>query len=243
MKKISLLLLSLFFAMACFGQQKDVVDQIRLKDGNTIHGQIIEWVHNEYVIIKLESGTEVKFPYSDITKISQNFATEGVKKEKKYEFQEKGWFNQTSFDASLNEQSGFGFNHAVGYQFNRLFGLGVGSGFHSYTFNDDKRFIPVYLEARSFLLRKNNSPFISLKAGYGFALTNDASDMIDAKGGYLIYPEVGYRLGASKGPNFFVGMGVKLQKGVFTYEFPWNETTNVDTLHFERLALRLGITF
>ena len=47
------------------------VDVLQLKNGDTIKGQIIENVINNYIKVELQGGSILTFPYSDIEKISK----------------------------------------------------------------------------------------------------------------------------------------------------------------------------
>ena len=244
-KKTFHILCLLFFSIALLGQSTGSKDIIKLKQGHTVQGKIIEWVHDEYVIIRLDSGAEVKFPFESIETILQKELKRKrkINQIKEYSFSESGLYNSTSLDASLNEQSGYGLSHAIGWQFNRLLGIGIGSGLDSYTFNQERLIIPLFIEIRSFILKKNISPYVILRAGYGFALKNEENQITDADGGLFLNPEIGYRIGAKDGVNVMLGVGIKIQKATYTFEFPWSEQVNIDKMKFERFVLKFGVTF
>ena len=122
MKNLLSIVCFLLLSFSLSAQTSGYKDIVKLKQGHTVQGEIIKWVHDEYIILRLVDGAEVKFPFEAIEKITQKDLSGKQKSIKEYAFSENGLYNSTSFDASLNEQSGYGITHTIGWQYSRLFG-------------------------------------------------------------------------------------------------------------------------
>ncbi len=232
-----------------------LVDVVYLKDGSTLIGRIIAWDLDRGMEFKLSTGATIAISKMDIKKVTQNTLPdlEGtpaktvesyVRTPKVYNFRERGWYHTTSGFLNFFFQGGAGVHHAMGYRFNRLVGVGVGTGIETHDFDFKRNFIPVYAEVRGFLLSKKITPYYALKVGYGFALKDDISGTIAAKGGFHFSPEAGIRFGAGE-VSYYLGLEYKLQKGSFTWNgFDWTgSTTLTDHISYRRVEIRTGLLF
>ncbi|MDQ3016162.1 MAG: hypothetical protein M3R25_05510 [Bacteroidota bacterium] len=258
--KSALLASILFFLVngSAVGQVQDssnLVDVVYLKDGSTLMGRIIQWDMDRGMDFQLSTGATIAISKADIKKVTQNTSPEFegipvdsvttyVRTPKIYNFRERGWYNTTSGFFNLSFSGGAGVHHAMGYRFNRLLGVGVGTGVETHDFDFVRRFIPVYVEARGFLLPKKISPYYALKIGWGFALKDDVSGTVAAKGGFHFSPEVGVRFGAGE-VSYYLGLEYKLQNGSFTWN-GWDfsgGTLVTDHISYRRIELRTGLLF
>ncbi|MEN0006469.1 MAG: hypothetical protein AAF798_20115 [Bacteroidota bacterium] len=270
--RISLLLfcISLFVSVA-HAQTIDpvqIVDRVYLKNGSVFQGKLLDFEYGKTVRLELSNGEVLEFLDEEITKVVQEIETGNValpfneeaiqesiddkkgilKKEKVYAFKEKGIYNVTYF-ANLNGrneggiQVGFGAHHVLGYQFNRLVGVGVGFGVDTYSFGDGETVYPLSIEYRSYLAKKRLSPYVSVSAGYGFAFASEEDGIDEAQGGWMIHPAIGYRLGASKGANVVIDLGYRFQDATFTFVNEFNDSREVREQLYKRLTLRLGLLF
>ena len=236
-------------------ETEKLVDVVYLKDGSKLIGKILKWEMERGMEFQLSTGATILIPKSDIKNVSQNTAPKvdqaeirieepRVRTPKVYSFREKGWYHTTSGFINFSFQGGAGVHHAMGYRFNRLLGVGLGTGIETHDFDFKRNFIPVYAEARGFLLPKKITPYYALKIGYGFALKDEINGTVAAKGGFHFSPEVGVRFGAGE-VSYYLGLEYKLQNGSFTWNgFDWSgNTTITDHISYRRIELRTGLMF
>ncbi len=257
----SIFLGSLFilcFASPVFSQEAEtekLVDVVYLKDGSRLIGTILKWDLERGMEFQLSTGAIILIPKLDIKNVAQNSAVKAeqvdinvaeptVRTPKVYSFREKGWYHTTSGFLNFSFQGGAGVHHAMGYRFNRLLGVGLGTGIETHDFDFKRNFIPVYAEVRGFLLPKKITPYYALKIGYGFALRDEINGTIAAKGGFHFSPEAGVRFGASE-VSYYLGLEYKLQNGSFTWNgFDWSgNTTITDHISYRRVEIRTGLMF
>jgi len=202
--------------------------------------------------LKLLTGAEISIAKKDIHRVMQDIPLgEGndkvthtyVRQPKIYDFKEKGWYHNTSVFINFSFNSGAGIHHAMGYRFNRLLGVGIGSGIETHDFNSVRNIIPIYAEARGFLLPLRITPYYALKIGYGIALKDETRFTTRANGGFHFSPEVGVRFGAGD-VSYYLGIEYKLQKASFVSEnFFGGGGTFTDNISYRRFELRTGLLF
>ncbi|MCI5083664.1 MAG: hypothetical protein MRY78_18345 [Saprospiraceae bacterium] len=267
MKQLKLLMLLLIgLSGQLFAQTSpDVIvtqDVVYLLNGSVFKGKILEYEKGAVLLLELEGGSVVEIEDSEIDKVVQE-AVEIEEKEKKqsntskyskpkedrvYQFKENGIYNAIYFSSSNGQangelQVGIGAHNVFGYQFNRWFGLGFGVGVDSYSFQDGETLFPVFLEARGYFKKSWSTLFYSMNAGYGFATTNEEEQIIEADGGLMFHPCVGYRFGANKDANVLIDFGYKFQWASFTRQLEFTGDREVRDLLFKRMTIRLGLIF
>jgi len=214
-------------------------------DGSVLKGEIVQWT-TDTVTLRLFSGVEMKVGALQIRRItsrsSRSAAGMLVRAEKAYGFKESGIYNVSTLGISTGPFLGANASHATGYRFAHWFGLGGGIGIASYDLGSGNQMLPVFVETRGFMLKKNFSPYYAIRVGHGFALTSDQSDISEAKGGSLFHAELGYRFGGSRAVNFLAGLGMHWQKAQYRQEWPW-ESVFLDRVTYRRTELRLGVIF
>ena len=211
--------------------------KIKLNNGHRITGQLVSYSINESITIRLGHDQELTFPMEEVAELKM----EDFKTEKPYTFKDKRFYNRTSISALTGESStGFSVNHTITYQFHRKLGVGLGFGVDNYYKEDGYDIFPVFMEIRSYLMQENRTPFIAMRGGYAFAFTDEEIGQIEADGGWMINPTIGYRLSAEK---FMVDIfaGIKIQKS--DYEYRDFETRIRDDITFRRLDIGLGFMF
>jgi hypothetical protein len=261
-----ILLLNLWFAVA-WGQTVDSsapmqYDTVHLRNGGMVEGMIVHYRPGKSITIQ---DGEARYHYIRDEQIDRiifqikanpGYAgrTDRLKAVRRsagpapYLFQEKGVYNATylSFAAGRYNGSvriGPGLHNVTGYQFNRWIGVGLGVGVDAYSFDEVDVVFPVYGEARGYFLEKNNSPYYSFSAGYGFLMKWENSDNLRTKGGWMIHPALGWRIGSGGGGNFIFDVGYKFQKAVHEIEFPWGEEKLRTDRLFRRFVIRTGLIF
>jgi len=236
----------------------DDLSIVYTKNGSIIKGHIVEYDQSNQLKLKLINGTIITLNSKKIKKIYSNgLLIDQPKKNlvakqiiKEYAFSEMGVYFASSLPIMIGHQVwnnnptlGIGFHQTVGYHFNRYFGAGLGLGFDAYYPSSGQKFIPIYAEARGYMLNDWVTPMYSVAAGYGLIPNTNSSDvnLTDKKGGLFFHPAIGFRVGAAENANFTIDFGFKYQKGSFVY----NEWGNINSqeVKFQRFTLRTGIVF
>jgi opacity protein-like surface antigen len=231
------LIFLIIFQSSIQAQSEEQKVKLTLINGHELTGQLVEYIPDDKVTIMIGDGQEITFTMEQLKSVKM---TDVVTK-KPYEFRETGWYNRTSISALTGESAtGYSLNHTVSYQLDRRLSIGVGGGVDNYYKQDGYNIIPVFVELKSFLLARNESPFVALRGGYAFASNDEEIGQIRADGGWMINPTVGYRL---SGGDFMVDLfiGVKVQKS--DYEYLSGETRVTDDIRYNRLDIGIGFMF
>lgn len=265
MKKLKILL-SIFIALLSIclqAQEKSVdqayVDELYLKNGSVFRGVILEYKQGELVRFELYTGDQLVFREGEIERVVQNKVVGNdlgrlTKKQRKqrrvktYEFSERGVYNVTYFAALPGRfletaQLGAGLHNVTGFQFNRWFGLGLGLGVDNYSLNNGESFYPLYAEFRGYLRKSIKAPYYSFSAGYGFAFSDSSDGILDAKGGLMLHPAIGIRLGAGPDANVLMDIGYSFQKATIKRELWFSGDVEIREMLYKRLNIRLGLIF
>lgn len=259
MKNLTLFLAVFAFLLLswpAFSQQKklELIDVIYLKNGSVFRGEMIAFKKGEQVTLRLRNGNEVVFKDEEVERIIQEPIGKKIRKPRKpkkpkvYAFEEKGFFNATYLSINMGKNEfenvvGIGGHNIFGYQFNRLFGAGIGVGVEYYSLEIGEVVYPLYGHVRGYLNQKINAPYYSLSAGYGFAFKNQDEFISDAEGGLYIHPSIGMRYGANKGANFVIDIGYQFQKANFTRGFDFSGDTEIRRNLFKRFTVKMGLVF
>jgi hypothetical protein len=232
-----------------------LVDVVELRDGSRLVGRIERWAYDRGLEIVLITGAKVSIPKHDIRSVTQQTALAdqmaifqtygyGIKAKPVYAFREKGLYQSFSVFLNTSTSGGAGMHYAIGHRFNRWIGAGLGVGYESNDLTQSRQLIPVYAEARGFLLARRITPYYGLKMGYAFALTDEEWGLTSAKGGFGFSPELGVRFG-SRAVNVYAGVEYKWQQASWTYtDWGWDgQGTYTDDVTYKRFNFRTGILF
>lgn len=275
-KSIVLCLFSLLF-VAVMAQQQKVAQThtITLKDGTVYQGVIKQYIEGEKLLLQLGPNIIKTIKDKDIKKLVQDGAaspnpqSESIAlstPDKMYQFQEKGLYFESNAQLMLGSSAffnlpqngkrvnkidpGIGAQLIGGYQINRFIGVGAGVGLDYYYLNSGETLLPVFADVRGYLLKSNVSPMYKLQAGYGFAFTDEDRNMLDAEGGFMWYPALGVRFGASESANFMLDFGVKVQKANYIFQASnaqtwWNirDVRVQNDMIYRRFVVRTAILF
>ncbi|MCB0636808.1 MAG: hypothetical protein KDC54_09345, partial [Lewinella sp.] len=184
-----------------------------------------------------------------------------------YAFPERGLFHHAAFTFSFGQRPldprepvvidpffpeeipsrrnavGFNVQYVAGFQFNRLLGLGAGVSYDGYNLQDGESVVSFFAHYRGYLTRSIVAPYLSLYTGYGLALRNASQGITEAKGGLMIHPELGFRLGANDRTNFTVGLGYRFQQASYTQVFEFNGDIQYRDITYKRLMFSMGLIF
>lgn len=256
MKRIFWVIWLVCAALGLFAQDSGPYnDVIYLKNGSVFRAKIQEYNQGGAIVLEIQGGHTLTFQESDIDRIVQVGAEKfrPVREIRpKDELITKGLYSQTSigFSSFYNEFDGpgirfLGVNQVVGYQFNRLLGVGLGSGFEQFDVFGGEAAIPLFVETRLYPFKKNLMPFLLFQGGYGFALRNQNLGVIDAQGGLLLHAAAGVRLDIAKKWFLTFDLGFRRQSAEFTRTdfFFWPPATSVRDITYQRIVGRIGIQF
>ena len=219
---------------------------IYLKTGSVIEAEVIEWDFGNSITIKLPWGSQSVLLEKNIKKIIQK-STLDVS-DHFYNYEEKGLYY--SFKSQLitgnagpraNGVFGLGVSLSAGKKLSRLFNVGGGIGYDRFIWDSGENVVPIFAEISGFFNRSNASVFYNIQSGYSLAFTDEDVLIVDAKGGFMIYPSIGLRFGKEK-HKFTFDVGYKFQNAEFTYLDPWFGGNRYEqTLQYKRLSIRFGI--
>lgn len=239
-----------------------LTETVYLIDGQIIEGKIISYRKGERLRMYDLAGKEFTFEDTEIQRIVQDVDRTTLKKYLRqrrrmlrpfnYAFRERGPYYEVSLstftsDTEIDEpdQTAVGVHFVTGKQWNRSFGTGIGIGLDGYdSFGSGTTLLPLYIQARGYFQKKWQSPFYSLNGGYAFAVGGDTEAyQIEAEGGWMIHPAVGWRFGASARSNFTIDLGVKYQKAYIERISNFNGDLEIRDILYRRLTLRFGLVF
>lgn len=229
-----------------------IVDVVWLRNGSKLSGTILKWELSRGMEFKLLTGAEVIITKDEIARVYQDIPFAGqaesdyksyVRGVRPYAFKEKGMYHTFSAFLNFSFLGGAGLHYSIGHRFNRMLGVGIGTGVETHDFSSNRDIIPIYAEARGFFLPKKISPYYAVKVGYGFALRDQFNGTLEAKGGLHFSPEVGVRFGAGD-VSYFIGAEYKIQNATYTNTFWWDGSgTFTDKISYRRFELRTGLVF
>lgn len=103
---------------------------------------------------------------------------------------------------------------------------------------------PVAAGVRYDLTRKGNVKlFATADAGYAFAWFHDDPEGLDTKGGLMINPGIGLKIGKPGAVAVTLGLSYKRQEAQVTKVPLWDQKDRYEDRVYNRLALRLGFSF
>ncbi|WP_128547292.1 hypothetical protein [Larkinella soli] len=91
--------------------------------------------------------------------------------------------------------------------------------------------------------KKNLRVFTSLDTGYSFPWLNEDPTGYETRGGWVISPGIGFRIGRPQNANFILSLSYKRQEAEADKPLGWNETYKFETRVYNRIAFRLGLSF
>lgn len=239
------LFLTLWISCALLGivTAQECRDRIFMKDGSVFTGQIKSYDTGGMLVLQSWNGVEFSLPATNVRKIRQKCKGDRVTiAQAPYRFREHGWYHATRASTLVNRNGiGLGLQHSSGIQLSRLLGLGLGLGVEQFSWDYDAHtIIPVFLEARGYLLPKNITPYFAVAAGYGFSSGKadlDFGQGVDWRGGWMAQGQAGYRIGR----HFEVFLGIHFQKATRNWINPWWSGERTDHLLYKRLEFGMGL--
>ncbi|MBO0937233.1 hypothetical protein J2I47_11800 [Fibrella sp. HMF5335] len=90
---------------------------------------------------------------------------------------------------------------------------------------------------------KNVRVFVSADAGYGLNWLNKSSTNNEVKGGLMVNPGIGMRLGKPGKGAFVLSLSYKRQAVQAQKPLQWNDISRDESRVYNRLAVRVGVMF
>ncbi|MBW8330490.1 MAG: hypothetical protein K0M40_00600 [Prolixibacteraceae bacterium] len=249
MKKILILLLSALFLVPAFAQRgkKDIV---YLKSGGIIKGELIT---NDAEIVKINSsGNQWVFKNEEVDSISKYSKV----------INEPGITEDYFFDTSMgvllgnsgnNQSAPFSFMSSVNFRINGNLYAGGGLGAEFF----EESYMPAFAQIQYKFRDTKFTPFVNLQAGYQVPLEDGNRNQIvtyalsssyyqypqtnselNAEGGYLINPSIGFQRFTSDNFGWFFSFGYRYHQLNYSGENGYKLETN-----FSRLSLKIGFIF
>ncbi len=223
-----------------FSQENIKVDEVYLKDGSFIRGEIIEKVEAQYLRIKISGGNVVQFSMNEIKKVKQQkknyhyFSNGNRVKTKGIYFSILGGIimGKNDYENFYNKS----FSLSAGHNFNKNLSLGAGIGLDSY----EPNVFSAFINARYSPWRRKVTPYLSGKIGYGNPVNLWRDRTTDGyTGGLLLSPSIGLQFSSRTNSSFLMEVGYNFQR--MKRSFDWQEIE--DEIVFRRLRITIGIQF
>jgi hypothetical protein len=182
-------------------------DRVILNNGSVFTGYLREYVPNKRLVLETCAGLMLHFHPNRVKRILQGCGEDipDIKLKPTYAFPEKGWYHHTRAAILAGNNyggdaiPGLSLYHASGWQFNRLLGAGIGLGMETYDMESGSEPVtyPLFLEVRSYWMKRRVSPYGALSLGYAWAgkVPNNWNQTVDYDGGLFAKFQVGYRMG------------------------------------------------
>ncbi|MDP3180543.1 MAG: hypothetical protein Q8M67_01870, partial [Bacteroidota bacterium] len=223
---------------------------VYLKSGAVIKGKLL--INDDQRVKINSSGNEWVFKASEVDSVKAN------PKSTREREQTQDYFFDTSFGVLLgnsgnNQSAPFSFTSSMNYQIlDRLYvGAGLGAEFF------DESYMPVFGQVHYKFRDTKFTPFFNLQAGYELALEDgnrqhyvnysssssyiyypQTNEKLNAEGGFLINPSVGFERFTSDNFGWFFSFGYRHHQLNYSGEKGYKLETN-----FSRLSLKIGFIF
>ena len=256
MKTLATLLLVLLTIVAT-AQQKPMTT-VFFKNGSVIKGAVIEYQLDGSIKIETADKSVWVFKSADVDKMEISKPVK-IKSEVDYSFK-NGVFTQLQVEIMPSKkQSTEGtipdLLGVVGYQINKHFSVGVGTGVEAFHIS----MLPLFGDVRYYFLNDRFTPFINLKAGYAFPLENskdvNRNVALKSQGGMMGGVEFGYLKSLSNSTKFTFSLGYRYQHmeqtGTMT-QYNYNSVDQTNNTYivdrkilsdFHRIVITIGFRF
>jgi hypothetical protein len=255
MKKLCLFLLTSIITISGFSQAAK--GYVYLKNGTVLKGKYL--YSDDFKMVKLQSaGNLWIFESAEIDSITSTRAkrlNENVEHNLNSPFFIRSEIGVLIGNSENSQSAPFSFTASVNYLFYPKFSVGAGVGIELLK----ESYLPAYVNLEYKLRNSNSTPYFFLKGGYQVPLEesrevyyNDyqpwsssfwpgpdySQNPMDAKGGVLINPGIGYQRLFS--PNFGMSFAFGYQFHRLHYTGENDYGLDID---YNRLTMKLGIIF
>lgn len=218
--KCYLILFSLVFVFASYAQMKS---KVVLENGSSFIGRII-FKDTTHVKLELSGGHVMVFNKSEI---SETIRISNLRPEKGLFFQLEPIFY------SQNELR-FLFHTKMGFDFNRYWSIGIGTGIERLLNTD---VYPFYLEGKYHLFDNHITPFLSSQVGYIFPTTRSSN--FDMNGYFASFS---FNMICFTNEHFGLYLGTGVRYNQLHRKSNVNNSINLKYIdHQTRFEIKLGI--
>lgn len=244
MFRLSAVVICALLTLSATGQHRKYT--VLLNDGSRIPGAIVGDTAG-FLDIRVLSPQVIRINKSGVSSV------EPLRYPVKRNMKTSGYYARfsTGFLYGRNEsgyQGSLSFHLSNGYQFKNGIALGIGSGMEEL----GVVLVPLYADFRYTLLNTGISPYIWLKTGHGFALSDQAVTYYDyalregkSEGGFLFNSGIGISMFTWKRTALNVGIGYRYQKVTLNEDLYWwggNSVRHTLTQYY-RLDFHLAFVF
>ena len=226
-------------------------DFVLLKNGSTLYGKVIYYAPKDTLEFQISNGRIMRCAPETVEKVvmAQPKSAKEPKSQKLYEFRERGVYGSAIYNINFGRDkngggthTGIGVQATAGYLFCRQLGGGGGVGYDGYYLKSgNANVLSGFGEIRGYLSKRNWAEFFTVAVGYGQPMKTENAAISKRKGGFMLQPTIGLRLGASARYNFFVDFGARFQQIHYDFSNEWLE--NKYKVTYQRWILRGGIVF
>jgi hypothetical protein len=250
MKKILILLLSGLFLLPAYGQiSKKAV--VYLKSGGVIKGKLI--INNGEKVKINSAGNDWVFNTSEVDSVTIYSKVQ----------REPGSTSIYFFDTSMgvlvgnsgnNQSAPFSFMSSVNFRIDRNWSAGAGLGAEFL----DESYMPAFAQIQYKFRDTKFTPFFNLQLGYEVPLEDgnrqqysnyypssssywpypQTNSKLNAEGGYLINPSIGFQRFTSDNFGWFFSFGYRHHQQNYSGDNSYKLETN-----YSRLSLKIGFIF
>lgn len=178
------------------------------------------------------------------------FTAQAQDKEKEKKDKKKGWSLHHTLEGgysigaqqaneSIESLSGLIGNYTAQLQVSNRISYGLGFGYEAF---ESETFIPIYLDFKGKLRKKNNSPYLSTQFGYALGSNDTYLTYADYtyRGGLFFSPGIGYLFSVKGHFSCLLSASYKHQFAHVRYDTFDGEEFR-EELNFDMLLLRIGI--
>ncbi|MBI1225674.1 MAG: hypothetical protein GC192_10600 [Bacteroidetes bacterium] len=236
--------------------QKTSIDVVKMKDGSTLTGKLMQYSPGSILRIELLDGTMMEVADENVANIQQGVEVpkEEVKRLPAISSNQSPIIAKThgfyaismlSFAAGGSDNEGLslgaGFSQVFGYQLLQYLGVGAGIGVDNYSRRGETVY-PLFGEVRSYLpSKKSTGNFYVLAAGgYAFAFPRKHLDITHAEGGLMGHFALGYRAATTEGLDIYVDIGPKFQSAYYERQL-YNSDVEIRSVDYQRIVIRVGL--
>lgn len=249
MKKIIQILSIFLYSITALQAQKSALDEIYLKDGSVIVGQV-QSISDQQYKITVAGGSLLVIDRTETDSLKLNTREDNWMSPsgKLFVIDQKGWYNRTSFGLSLGNPNsyyssagGLFISNVTGYKINRFFQPGVAISGETAS-GGLSPVVSAMAHAEGELLKESVTPFYFGQLGYGFPVGAPGQDIIEETGGLSAVMGTGVKFYGEKSTLWFIGVAYRHQRGEYVRD-QWNGGTIESEVRLNRFALSVGYEF
>lgn len=235
----------LFFACSSFllaqgGGKEDVV---YTKNGWVIRGKVLELETSGKVRIQTTDGNIFTFSMEEVEKITQEptFQQAGNSGHRTLHTKKNfSYYNATQAGLLIGSEPFFSVSTVNGIYINPRLSVGIGIAYQKMNWN--VKLLPIYLEARSELLKNRPvSPYVEAASGYAGAWLNNEPWQGDFKGGWMGKGGFGLKFNTSYELAYTLSLHYQHDRATEIQDFGGFSTKT--EMRFNRIGLMVGLTF